>query len=77
MYTVVNWYSKFGFYNVCSNPLQVGVTGNNLLNVSKLIFTISRSEHNDKLFDEEEMIQPIVKLVGLIELSDALTCWEL
>ena len=53
-------------------PLQMGVTGNNLLNVSKLIFSISRSEHNDKLFDEEEMIQPIVKLLGIIELSDAL-----
>lgn len=52
--------------------LAMGVTGNNLLNVSKLIFSISRSEHNDKLFDEEEMIQPIVKLLGLVELSDAL-----
>ena len=50
----------------------MGVTGNNLLNVSKLIFSISRSEHNDKLFDEEEMIQPIVKLLSVVELSDAL-----
>ena len=48
------------------------MTGNNLLNVSKLIFSISRCEQNDKLFDKEEMIQPIVKLLGVIELSDAL-----
>ena len=52
--------------------MQMGVTGYNLLNVSKLIFSISHSEHNDKLFDEEEMIQPVVKLLGLVELSDAL-----
>ena len=50
----------------------MGVTGNNLLNVSKLIFSVSRCEQNDKLFDEEEMIQPIVKLLGVVELSDAL-----
>ena len=50
----------------------MGVTGNNLLNVSKLIFSISRCEQNDKLFDEEEMIQPIVKLLSVVELSDAL-----
>ena len=50
----------------------MGVTGNDLLNVSKFIFSISHSEHNDKLFDEEEMIQPIVKLLGLVELSDTL-----
>ena len=50
----------------------MGVTGNDLLNVSKLIFSISHSEHNDKLFNEEEMIYPIVKLLGLVELSDTL-----
>ena len=50
----------------------MGVTGNNLLNVSKLLFSISRSENNDKLFVEEQMIQPIVKLLAIVDISDAL-----
>ena len=48
------------------------VTGNNLLNVNKLLFSISRSENNDKLFVEELMIQPIVKLLAIADISDAL-----
>ena len=50
----------------------MGVTGNNLLNVGKLLFSISRSENNDKLFFEEQMIQPIVKLLVIVDISDAL-----
>ena len=50
----------------------MGVTGNNLLNVGKLLFSISRSENNDKLFFEEQMIQPIVKLLAIVDISDAL-----
>jgi len=50
----------------------MGVTGNNLLNVSKLLFSISRSESNDKLFVKEQMIQPVVKLLAVIDISDAL-----
>jgi len=52
--------------------MQMGVTGNNLLNVSKLLFSISRSESNDKLFVEEQMIQPVVQLLAVVDISDAL-----
>ena len=45
---------------------------NNLLNVGKLLFSISRSENNYKLFVEEQMIQPIVKLLAIVDISDAL-----
>ena len=50
----------------------MGVTGNNLLNISKLIFSISQSENNDKLFVEEQMIQPIVRQLAIVDISDAL-----
>ena len=50
----------------------MGVTGNTLLNIGKLLFSISWSENNDKLFFEEQMIQPIVKLLAIVDISDAL-----
>ena len=50
----------------------MGVTGNNLLNVSKLLFSISRSENNNKLFVEEQKIQPIFKLLAIVDISDSL-----
>ena len=50
----------------------MGVTGNNLLNVSKLLFSVSQSENNEKLFVEEQMNQPIVKLLAIVDISDVL-----
>lgn len=37
-------------------PLQLCVSGNNLLNICKLIFKISRSESNDIFFKNNSII---------------------
>lgn len=36
--------------------LQLAVSGNNLLNICKLVFQISRSESNDVLFQRSSII---------------------
>lgn len=39
----------------CTSP-QLCVSGNNLLNICKLVFQMSRSERNDSLFQENPVI---------------------
>ena len=42
---------------------QMKVTGKNLLNTCKLLFNISRTEANDVLFSEEQVLCPLVELL--------------
>ena len=39
------------------------VTGKNLLNTCKLLFNISRTEANDMLFSEEQVLHPLIELL--------------
>ncbi|MBN3319339.1 ARMC2 protein, partial [Atractosteus spatula] len=43
--------------------LALSVTGNNLLNVCKLIFKISRSENNDSLFQNSSIIDSLLSVL--------------
>lgn len=47
-----------GISNVCLvvDPPQLHVSGNNLLNICKLVFQMSRNERNDGLFQENSII---------------------
>ncbi|XP_049613981.1 armadillo repeat-containing protein 2 isoform X1 [Syngnathus scovelli] len=53
--------------------LALHVSGNNLLNICKLIFQISRSEANDVLFQNNSVLD---SLVGLLLREDATSCSE-
>ncbi|XP_077408790.1 armadillo repeat-containing protein 2 isoform X3 [Vanacampus margaritifer] len=53
--------------------LALHVSGNNLLNICKLIFQISRSEDNDVLFQNCSVLD---SLLGLLLREDASTCGE-
>ena len=51
--------------------LQMKVTGKNLLNVCKLLFTLSKDEKNDELFKECNISGPLVELLLPVDpLSD-------
>ena len=39
------------------------VTGKNLLNTCKLLFNVSRTEANDVLFSEEQVLCPLIELL--------------
>lgn len=43
--------------------LAMKVTGKNLLNTCKLLFNVSRTEANDVLFSEEQVLCPLVELL--------------
>lgn len=47
----------FFFFFSC---FQLCVSGNNLLNICKLVFQISRSENNDILFEKISIVGQIV-----------------
>ncbi|XP_061667652.1 armadillo repeat-containing protein 2 isoform X2 [Syngnathoides biaculeatus] len=53
--------------------LALHVSGNNLLNICKLIFQISRSEANDVLFQNNSVLD---SLLGLLLREDASVCGE-
>ncbi|XP_077567565.1 armadillo repeat-containing protein 2 isoform X1 [Stigmatopora nigra] len=53
--------------------LALHVSGNNLLNICKLVFQISRNEANDVLFHNNSVLD---SLLGLILREDIITCGE-
>ncbi|XP_077366233.1 armadillo repeat-containing protein 2 isoform X2 [Festucalex cinctus] len=59
--------------HVAELSLALHVSGNNLLNICKLIFQISRSEDNDILFQNNSVLD---LLLGLLLREDASTCGE-
>nr|XP_015205491.1 PREDICTED: armadillo repeat-containing protein 2 [Lepisosteus oculatus] len=55
--------------------LALSVTGNNLLNVCKLIFKISRSENNDSLFQNSSIIDSLLSVLcseNIFSIAEAL-----
>ncbi|XP_027003425.1 armadillo repeat-containing protein 2 isoform X1 [Tachysurus fulvidraco] len=51
--------------------LGLNVSGNNLLNICKLVFKVSRSSRNDYLFEDNSVIDSLLSLIQLEDLSSS------